>query len=295
MSSDIIEAGSIDISGINLPSKAVDGLVTIQMDEMKRAVVTVNQNLAVAGAAMRQAMEDLYMIKTGVLGTKRKGNWIAFLESGLLNISPKTARDLVAAYDNWIKKEGDSIPDYVFSNMTARTLAVISAGSDDAKSIVLAKVRSGEKITEAEARRLVSEKKKTKVSEEASSLVKAETDWDKYCESQIDDIQKDASMTAEVKAEKVKRIETKQKNMKLIAKRFNKVREDMKSLQKLVYSTVDNGNKHTKNDDPFLVYYNKLLKEAGVVVVDIEEGAANLEKLNEATQTCFGIPKGVEG
>lgn len=284
VSSDIIEAGRIDISGVNLPSKAVDGLVTIQMDEMKRAVVTVNQNLAVAGAAMRQAMEDLYMIKTGVLGTKRKGNWIAFLESGLLNISPKTARDLVAAYDNWIKKEGDSIPDYVFSNMTARTLAVISAGSDDAKSIVLAKVRSGEKITEAEARRLVSEKKKTKVSEEAGSFFKAETDWDKYCESQIEEIQQDTAMTPEVKAEKVKRLEAKQKNMKMIGKRFAKIRKDIKELQKLVYSSVEGGNKFKKNTDPFLTYYSKLLKESGVDVVDIEEGVANLQELNEASK-----------
>ena len=284
--SDIV---TIDTSGVNLSSKTVEGLVDVQLSEMKKAVVAINQNLKVAGHAMREAMKELYLIKTGILGNKKKSNWIAFLESGALNISPKTARDLVAAYDNWLIKEGDSIPDYVFSNMTPRTLAVVSTGSDEAKSLVLARVRSGEKITEAEARRLVSDKKKAKVDGSTATLMKVETDWDKYCESEIEKIQKDASMTPDIKAEKVKRLETKQKNMKMIAKRFAKVRDDIKKLQQLVYSTVDGGNKHKKNDDAFLAYYSKLLKEAGIDIVDIEEGAANLEKLNEASKTCFGI------
>lgn len=283
VSSDIIETQSIDISGITLPAEAVKDLVTIQTDEMKRAVVLVNQNVKVAGAAMRQAMKDLYDIKVGVLGGKRKSNWIAFLESGLLNISPKTARDMVAAYDNWIKKEGEAIPDYVFSNMSARTLAVVSSGSDEQRNLVLSKVRSGEKITEAEARRLInSNKKKTTA---PSKLEETETDWDKYCEAEIKKVQEDATLTKEVKSEKVKRIEKKQANMKMIASRFNKLREEVKSLQKLVYSSVDNGNQFKKNDDPFLATYQKLLKDKGVTVLNIEDAVINLEKVNAATKT----------
>lgn len=292
VNSDIVSAQSIDISGITLPAKAVEGLVTIQTDEMKRAVVTVNQNVKIAGAAMRQAMQDLYDIKTGVLGAKRRGNWIAFLESGLLNISPKTARDLVAAYDNWIKKEGEAIPDYVFSNMTARTLAVVSSASDEAKNLVLSKVRSGEKITEAEARRLVSNKKKANVSEAKAKMNAADTEWDKYCENQIKLIQEDPAITADIKAEKVKEIEKKQANMKTIASRLAKMSDDVKKLQKLIYSSVENGNKFKKNDDPFLSHYQKLLSEKGVKVINIEEGVANLQELNKATKLFSTVEEG---
>ena len=281
MASDIVETQSVDISGITLPAAAVKDLATIQIDGMKRAVVHVNQNVKIAGHAMRQAMEDLYNLKTGVLGGNRKGNWIAFLESGLLNISPKTARDLVAAYDNWIKKEGEAIPDHVFSNMTARTLAVVSAGTDEQKNLVLRKVRSGEKVTEAEARRLVSSKKKSTAQ---SALKQTEADWDKYCEAKIKEIQENAGLADDAKSDQVKRIEKKQANMKMIASRFNKIREDVKRLQTLVYSSVENGNKFKKNDDPFLSYYQTLLKEKGVTVLDVEEAVVNLQKLNEATK-----------
>lgn len=284
MDSGIVSAQTIDTTGITLPAKAIDGLVTIQTDEMKRAVVTVNQNVKIAGAAIRQVMQDLYDIKTGVLGSKRKGNWIAFLESGLLNISPKTARDLVAAYDNWIKKESETIPDYVFSNMTARTLAVVSSGTDEAKNLVLSRVRSGEKITEAEARRLVSTKKKTSPNEVTAKMNAADTEWDKYCENKIKEIQEDLSLTADVKSKKVDTIEKKQANMKKIASRLEKLSYDVKKLQKLVYSTVENGNKFQKNDDAFLSYYQRVLLEKGIDVVNVEEGVANLQQLNKATQ-----------
>ena len=143
MSTEIIDTKNVDISNVNLPSEAVKGLVKVQLDEMKRSVMHINQNMQIAGLAMRQAMIDLYNIKVGILGSKKKSNWIAFLESGALNISSKTARDLVSAYDKWIRKEGETIPDFVFSNMTARTLAVVADLDDASKQEVLAIIRGG--------------------------------------------------------------------------------------------------------------------------------------------------------
>ena len=73
--------------------------------------------------------------------------------------------------------------------------------------------------------------------------------------------------------------------MRMIASRFTKLREEVKSLQKLVYSSVDNGNQFKKNDDPFLATYQKLLKDKGVTVLNIEDAVINLEKVNAATKT----------
>ena len=53
----------------------------------------------------------------------KKKNWVAFTESGLLSISGRIARDLVSAYESWLKNT--SIPEGVLTQVSARTLAKI--------------------------------------------------------------------------------------------------------------------------------------------------------------------------
>jgi len=284
MSTEIIDNKSVDISTVNLPSEAVKGLVKVQLDEMKRNVVLINQNMQVAGRAMRQAMEDLYNIKVGILGSKKKSNWIAFLESGALNISSKTARDLVAAYDKWIMKEGETIPDYVFSNMTARTLAVVADLEEESKQAVLAIVRGGGTVTEAEARRLSS---KTSKRADAQTVNKKEAHkkWDDYCDEEIEKLQQNETINQKDLADRVRRIERKKVNMKKIDQKFAKIKADIASLQKLAYETVEDNNKFQKGSDPFLTKYIDLLKEKKVDVVDMDNTIGKLTSLRNSIDT----------
>ena len=284
MSTEIIDSKSVDISTVNLPSEAVKGLVKVQLDEMKRNVVLINQNMQVAGLAMRQAMEDLYNIKVGILGSKKKSNWIAFLESGALNISSKTARDLVAAYDKWIMKEGETIPDYVFSNMTARTLAVVADLDEESKQAVLAIVRGGGTVTEAEARRLSS---KTSKRADAQTVIKKEAHkkWDEYCDEEIEKLQQNETINQKDLADRVRRIERKKVNMKKIDQKFAKIKADIASLQKLAYETVEDNNKFQKGSDPFLTKYIELLKEKKVDVVDMDNTIGKLTELRKSVDT----------
>ena len=284
MSTEIIDTKSLDISTVNLPSEAVKGLVKVQLDEMKRNVVLINQNMKVAGQSMRQAMEDLYNIKVGILGSKKKSNWIAFLESGALNISSKTARDLVAAYDKWIMKEGETIPDYVFSNMTARTLAVVADLDEESKQAVLAIVRGGGTVTEAEARRLSS---KTSKRADAQTVIKKEAHkkWDEYCDEEIEKLQQNETINQKDLADRVRRIERKKVNMKKIDQKFAKIKADIASLQKLAYETVEDNNKFQKGSDPFLTKYIELLKEKKVDVVDMDNTIGKLTELRKSIDT----------
>lgn len=152
------------ISSVKLSSESVDGLVPMQIKMMRQTVVDVNQALNVAGESMRQAMEDLVHLKLNIA----RGNWGAFLKSGVLNISPKAASDLVNAYEKWIgTDEGKNVKDYVLQAMTPRTLSAVANASAEVRNEVQSKVISGSRVTEAEVRKLVGTKKKRTAEEKA--------------------------------------------------------------------------------------------------------------------------------
>lgn len=146
-----------DLSGIKLNEDSVKGLVPIQVTQMKETAYDVNQSLGVAGNAVRSAAERLWDLKKNL----KHSNWTAFLNSGVLNISPKAASDLVSAYGNWLIKDS-KISDYVLATMTPRTLAAVGNAEPDVRQAVLAKVMGGTKVSEAEVRRIIRGDKPTK-------------------------------------------------------------------------------------------------------------------------------------
>ena len=145
------------ISAIKLSADAVDGLFPEQIKLMRATVVDVNQALNVSGNALRSAMQDLVTLKSNI----GHGNWRAFLKSGSLNVSEKSASDLVNAYDKWIgTEEGKNVKDYVLSSMTPRTLSAVANAPVEVRNEVQSKVISGSRVTEAEVRKLIGSKKR---------------------------------------------------------------------------------------------------------------------------------------
>ena len=145
------------ISAVKLSAEAVDGLYPEQIKLMRATVVDVNSALNVSGNALRSAMQDLVTLKSNI----GHGNWRAFLKSGSLNISEKSASDLVNAYDKWIgTEEGKSVKDYVLSSMTPRTLSAVANAPIEVRNEVQSKVISGSRVTEAEVRKLIGNKKR---------------------------------------------------------------------------------------------------------------------------------------
>ena len=145
------------ISAVKLSAEAVDGLYPEQIKLMRATVVDVNTALNVSGNALRSAMQDMVTLKSNI----GHGNWRAFLKSGSLNISEKSASDLVNAYEKWIgTEEGKSVKDYVLSSMTPRTLSAVANAPTEVRNEVLSKVISGSRVTEAEVRNLIGNKKR---------------------------------------------------------------------------------------------------------------------------------------
>ena len=161
------------ISAVKLPAEAVDGLYPEQIKLMRTTVVDVNQALNVSGNALRSAMQNLVTLKSNI----GHGNWRAFLKSGSLNISEKSASDLVNAYDKWIgTEEGKSVRDYVLSSMTPRTLSAVANAPVEVRNEVQSKVISGSRVTEAEVRQLIgSKKRRTKEQKALTEAVKSIT------------------------------------------------------------------------------------------------------------------------
>jgi uncharacterized protein (DUF1697 family) len=145
------------ISAVKLSAEAVDGLFPEQIKLMRATVVDVNQALNVSGNAFRSAMQDLVTLKSNI----GHGNWRAFLKSGSLNISEKSASDLTNAHEKWIgTEEGKNVKDYVLSSMTPRTLAAVANAPNEVRNEVQSKVISGSRVTEAEVRKMIGSKKR---------------------------------------------------------------------------------------------------------------------------------------
>ena len=159
------------IGALKLSAEAVDGLYPEQIKLMRATVVDVNSALNVSGNALRSAMQDLVTLKSNI----GHGNWRAFLKSGSLNISEKSASDLVNAYDKWIgTEEGKSVRDYVLSSMTPRTLSAVANAPVEVRNEVQSKVISGSRVTEAEVRQLIgSKKRRTKEQKALTEAIKS--------------------------------------------------------------------------------------------------------------------------
>ena len=135
---------------IKLPESAVKGLAPINIQMMKQTAVDVNESWAVAGNAIKTSCYTLHTLKKNV----KRGNWTAFIKSGVLNISAKTASDLVNVYDKWLVYS-DDVPDSLLSTMSPRTLSAVANTDERTRNIILSKVISAASTSESDVRKII--------------------------------------------------------------------------------------------------------------------------------------------
>tara|TARA_R110002012_G_scaffold287269_1_gene479543 strand:+ start:624 stop:1238 length:615 start_codon:yes stop_codon:yes gene_type:complete len=154
---------------IKLPEGAVKGLAPINILMMKQAAVDVNESWAVAGNAIKASCETLYNLKRNV----KRGNWTAFIKSGVLNISAKTASDLVNVYDKWLVYS-DDVPDSLLSTMSPRTLSAVANTDEKTRNKILSKVMTAAKTSESDVRKIIKDATPNK----AKLMIETRTDDD---------------------------------------------------------------------------------------------------------------------
>ena len=151
------------IDQVKLPTDCVTGRSPMELGLMKSTVVDVNEALTTSGNAFRSAMADLVMLKANI----GKGNWRAFLKSGVLNISEKRAEEWVNSYTKWIgTDEGALVKDHVLASMSSRTMSKLAGATSEIRNEALGIIMGGGKITEAEVTKMVSKKKSPRTIEQ---------------------------------------------------------------------------------------------------------------------------------
>ena len=133
---------SIDqLESVDLNSASTKGLALSQVRFIKAKVLDCNGALDVAGNAIYAAARALVDIKKDV----KNKNWKALTDSGVLNMSGRNARDLVAAYESWLSNS--DIPQDALSQVSARTLARIGKADAGQRVLAIDKIKKGEEIS----------------------------------------------------------------------------------------------------------------------------------------------------
>ena len=153
--SSLIASREALVDQVKLPTDCVTGLSPMELSLMKSTVIDVNEALTTSGNAFRSAMADLVTLKTNI----GKGNWRAFLKSGVLNISEKRAEEWVNSYTKWIgTDEGSQVQDHVLASMSSRTMSKLAGATSEIRNEALGIIMGGGKITEADVTKMVSKK-----------------------------------------------------------------------------------------------------------------------------------------
>ena len=157
-----------------LSNSVTKGLVPDQVEALKERILDINDECEGIGQGIKAIAANLYEIKQNI-----KGNWKAFLESGVINMSPRSAIDLVSAYDKWLGNT--DIDNHIISGLSYRSLAILGGTpkkpvTENQRQKVFELVASGEKVKEYDVRRLTSGRtnKTAPVSKEAPDATQRE-------------------------------------------------------------------------------------------------------------------------
>ena len=150
-----------DTSSVTLSAGTTSGLDSWAVESLKERVLDINGALSVAGKAINQVAADLYEIRQNITGKGKKGNWRAFMASGVLNCTPRYATDLVNAHEKWLIAA--DVDPALLAQMTPRTLSRLANATEAQRSKVFSAFKNcGEKerITEAKVNSLLTPNKK---------------------------------------------------------------------------------------------------------------------------------------
>ena len=137
------------IDSLQLSRACTNKLSPSQVENMKTNVVLANEAIATAGNAVRASAAALYEIKKDV----KNKNWTALTESGALQMSGRMARDLVKAYESWIRDS--DVPDEALARVSARVLARIGSVDAGKRTHAINKIKRGEGYTEQDLTKII--------------------------------------------------------------------------------------------------------------------------------------------
>ena len=160
---------SIDeLEAVELNSATTKGLAASQVRFIKARVLDANEAVGTAGGALYAAAQALSDIKADV----KNKNWTSLTESGALNMSGRMARDLVSAYETWMRDADISAA--ALAQVSTRTLAKIGKADAGKRVHAINKIKKGEGFTEKDLTNIIGNRKSAKDKSLDALLAKAE-------------------------------------------------------------------------------------------------------------------------
>jgi hypothetical protein len=134
----------VEASSIIIPTKVADGMDGWKCNMVKEATAEIQTNSIIMGKCIVSTSQSLHRLKSLI----PKSNWVAFLDSGMIPIKRATALNLVKAWDIFLSK--GMLSDGELANISAQSLGKIArANEPDVIRKVTAKLKAGERVTEA--------------------------------------------------------------------------------------------------------------------------------------------------
>ncbi len=213
------------IDSLQLSRACTNKLSPSQVENMKTNVVLANEAIATAGNAVRASAAALYEIKKDV----KNKNWTALTESGALQMSGRMARDLVKAYESWIRDS--DVPDEALARVSARVLARIGSVDAGKRTHAINKIKRGEGYTEQDLTKIIGNTKSAvrrqidDLVAQAEKQIKSATNEEKI--NQFDKLKME-SVNLEAKLERQKALNVELNNQ------IKRLMEENKDLRKLL-------------------------------------------------------------
>jgi len=162
-----------------LPESLTDGLKARQVKALEETVFKINQGF---GCLLKDTCRLLYRLKQDI----PHGHFTAFLKSGLIPISPRSARDLIAAHD-WIMET--CVDERTLAQLGFRALRRISVAPPAIQQSVEESLVKGEKVTEQFVSKLVDSKPAKTDKEEDLRLY--DFNWVTRLEEQVETLEQE--------------------------------------------------------------------------------------------------------
>jgi hypothetical protein len=219
-----------EIDAVELNAATVKGLADSQIRYVKTRVIDANRATQVAGTAIYQAAKALSDIKADV---RKRQNWTALTESGALNMSGRMARDLVTAYDLWMKDA--DIPEHQIAMISIRVLARIGRVDAGKRMHAINKIKQGVGLVDSDLTKIIGNAK-TQTRRIVDDLVlQAEKQAKKA--SDAEKLERFADLiieNARLKSQGDKQFDTLMQNNKELLQINDKLRKENRKLRNLI-------------------------------------------------------------
>ena len=157
-----VVTGYNDLSEVVIPAYIETNYNEDTKTNFCERVIGIREEINSIGDSVAQSAKYLYEIKKNLEQVKDKSNkgWTAFINSGLIELSPRACTDLANAYGKWLI-DSDIRPELI-ANLSSRSLAAMANADELSRERVYNALESSLDLTEAEVRALLNPNKPKK-------------------------------------------------------------------------------------------------------------------------------------